>query len=187
MIYDGVIQGKTIRLRSVEEKDAEATFIMRTDPVKSVYLHPIDGHGTIKDQLLFIKKQKNTPMDYLFIIEDLKGAPIGMKGLYSYNKDENMITSGRFLGFGNQIQNIESLNLSYDFAFSFMKVKKILMSTYADNVQMLNIQKRFGAEFVYRIMTAEGRENLYSILTKAKYLERKFEIDNLISRFAYRG
>ncbi len=53
MVYDGLIEGKTVRLRSVEERDAEVTFRMRSDPEKSRFFHAADG--TVENQLGCIK------------------------------------------------------------------------------------------------------------------------------------
>ena len=124
MVYDGYIVGKTVRLRSVEERDADVTFRMRSDPEKSRFFHAADG--TVENQLEYIKKQRLKEGDYLFLIEDKEGNAIGMKGLYNYDAENMTIESGRFVGFGSQIQNMEALLLSYDFAFNNLFPSDIL-------------------------------------------------------------
>ncbi len=148
MIYDKVIPGKTVRLRSIEEKDAEITFQMRSDPQKSRFIHA--SAGTAEDQRMFIRRQRKTPGDYLFVIEDLKGRPIGMKGIYDFDPDRKTAESGRYLGFGSQIQNIEALCLSFDFAFKNLDVDKIKMTALEKNICMLSIQNRVGAVELFR-------------------------------------
>lgn len=185
MVYAGIIEGKTVRLRSIEERDAEVTFRMRSDPEKAKYVHP--AKGTVEDQLSYIRKQRETPGDYLFIVEDLNGNPIGMKGVYNYNKEMNEVETGRFIGYGSQVQNIEALMLSFDFAFDFMQVDRIVMSALENNSVMLGIQQRFGVEFTYRDRY-EGLEfdNIHSVLTREAYAISRPRVEALINRFANR-
>ena len=185
MVYEGVIEGKTVRLRSIEEKDAEVSFRMRTDPEKAKFVHPV--HGTVEDQRNYIIKQRSTPGDYLFMIEDLQGNPIGMKGVYNFDEEKNEIETGRFIGYGSQVQNIEALMLSFDFAFDVLKVDRIVMSALENNHVMLGIQKRFGVEFTYRDRY-EGLEydNLHSVLTREAYAITRPKVVGLIDRFANR-
>ena len=185
MVYDKIIKGKTVQLRSIEEADAALTFKWRTDPEKSRFVRPV--RGTVEDQLNFIKWQRNEPDDYLFIIEDLDGNPIGMKGVYNYNREKNEVETGRFIGYGNQVQNIEALKMSFDFSFDEMHVDHIVMSALENNSVMLGIQQRFGVVFTYRDRY-EGLDydNLHSVLTKEAYAISKPKVTALIDRFANR-
>ena len=185
MVYDGVIEGKTVRLRSMEERDAEVTHRMRTDPQKSRFIHK--DEGGVEHQREFIKWQRNEPGDYYFVIEDLDGNIIGMKALYKYDVERKTVESGRFLGFGSQVQNMEALMRSFDFAFEKLGVEEILMSALENNSQMLSIQKRFGVRFTGRFHE-EGMEfdNLCSVLTKERYAVSRPKIETLINRFADR-
>lgn len=185
MVYEGIIEGKTVRLRSVEERDAEITFKMRSDPQKSRFFH--SAKGTVDDQLNYIRNQRQKQGDYLFIIEDMDGNPIGMKGLYNYDPKKNEIESGRFVGFGSQVQNMEALILSCDFAFDILKVKIINMAALETNTVMLGIQKKLGVVFTYKDIPAGMKDyNLHSYLTKDSYLTAKPKVLSLIERFANR-
>ncbi len=185
MLISGYINGKTVRLRSVTEDDADITYKMRHDPEKAQFVRP--SKGTVEEQRDYIKKQISTPGDYLFLIEDLQGTPIGMKGVYNYNPAKNEVETGRFLGFGSQIQNIEALMLSFDFAFGYLNVDRVVMSALENNSMMLGIQKRFGVEFTYRDRY-EGvdYDNLHSVLTKEAYSISRPKVEALINRFANR-
>lgn len=186
MIYDGIIEGLTVRLRSVEPDDAEITFQMRSDPEKSRFIH--HATGTAEDQRNFIRAQREKPGDYLFLIEDLQGKPIGMKGLYNYDPENKVIESGRFIGYGSQVQNMEALKLSLDFAFDVLQVHEIVMSALENNEVMLGIQKRFGVRFTHR-ERGEGMDydSLYSVLTPEAYVISKPKVETLIRRFAGRN
>lgn len=186
MVYDKIIKGMTVNLRSIEEQDAEATFKMRSDPEKSRYIHR--ATGTAEDQRRFIQMQREKPGDYLFVVEDLQGKPIGMKGIYNYDPEQNVVESGRFIGYGSQVQNIEALMLSFDFAFDVMKVREIIMSALEKNEMMLGIQRRFGVRFTYR-ERGEGMDcdSLYSVLTPEAYAVSRPKVEALIRRFAGRS
>ena len=185
MVYDIIIRGLTVQLRQIEESDADLTFKWRTDPEKSRFVRPVKG--TVDDQLNFIKWQRKEPDDYLFIIEDLKGNPIGMKGVYNFNHEKNEVETGRFIGYGSPVQNIEALKLSFDFAFDVLNVDHVVMSALENNDVMLGIQKRFGVVFTYRDRY-EGLDydNLHSVLTREAYAVSKPKVEALIKRFANR-
>lgn len=185
MVYDGIIEGLTVRLRSIKESDAEVTYKMRTDPAKTRFVHR--NKGTVEDQRDYIKRQRTLPGDYLFMVENLKGKPIGMKGVYNHDPVKKTVETGRFIGYGSQVENIEALKLSFDFAFDILGVDKIIMAALEYNNMMLGIQKRFGVEFTHReSMEGIAQANLYSELTKEAYAVSKVKVQKLIERFAGR-
>ena len=185
MVYDGIIQGLTVRMRSIEESDAEVSFKMRTDPQKSQFLHK--DKGTVEDQRKYIAWQRKALGDYYFVIEDLAGNPIGLKGLSDYDPEKKQVETGRFISFGSQVQNIEALKLGFDFAFDVLRVDRVTMNALENNEKMLSLQKRFGVEFTHRFHE-EGMEydNICSVLTKEAYAITKPKIETLIERFAKR-
>lgn len=185
MVYDKPVEGITVCLRSIKESDAEISFKMRTDPQKAKFVHPVKG--TVENQREYIRKQRQIPGDFLFMIEDLQGNPIGMKGVYNYCPEKKEVETGRFIGYGSQVQNIEALKLSFDFAFDVLKVERVVMSALENNTVMLGIQKKFGVEFTYTDRY-EGLEfdNIHSVLTKENYKKTKGKVEALIKRFADR-
>lgn len=185
MVYDGMIEGYTVNLRSVEERDAEVTFAMRSDPEKSRFIHA--AKGTVEDQRRYIQRQRAIPDDYLFLVEDKQGNPIGMKGIYNYDAEKNVIETGRYIGFGSQAQNIEALYLSFDFAFDILHVNEIVMSALEINSVMLGIQRRFGVVETHRVFNENfGCDSIYSVLTKSAYAISRPKVDSLVKRFADR-
>lgn len=185
MVYENVIQGKTVRLRAVAESDAEVTFKMRSDPEKTRYIHA--STGTVDDQRNYIKQQREKPGDYLFLVEDLNGNAIGMKGIYAHDPEAKTVESGRFIGYGTQVQNIEAMVLSLDFAYDILGVDVVKMGVMENNTGMVSIQKKFGVEFTGReeVPGMDGY-NLTSVLSKEKYAQTKPGIEALINRFANR-
>ena len=185
MIYRDGILGKTIRLRCIEEKDAEITYKMRSDPEKSKYIHSMKG--TVEDQRNYIKRIRHQLENYLFVIEDMQGNVIGMKGLYHYEPDEASIESGQFISFGSQIQSMEALWLSFEFAFYTLRVNKIYMSVLEDNQTMFDIQKKFGAVPCQRRYSASfGCDSIDSVLTLKEFRKNESQIKALLDRFTER-
>lgn len=186
MIYEGKISGKTVCLRCIEERDAEITYVMRSDPEKSKYIHA--AQGTVEDQREYIRRIRDKEGNFLFVIEDHDGNVIGMKGLYQYDFLEHMVVSGQFIGCGSQIQNMEALYLSFDFAFRNLKVDRIYMSVLETNTGMYEIQKKFGAKICRKVYSEEFQCNsVDSVLTEKAYQQVRPQIKALIERFTQRG
>lgn len=186
MVYDEEIVGRTVRLRSVTEDDAEVTLRMRTDPEKTRYVHSVPGD--IDSQKAFIRSQMAKEGDYLFLVETLCGEPIGMKGVYNLDPAANSVETGRFISYGSQIQSIEALLLSFDFAFDILGVQKIHMSVLSDNTNMKGIQERFGVTVTEVEENPEFHcDNINSVLTREAYMQTRPRIITLIERFANRA
>ena len=185
MHYDEQIEGLTVRLRAIEERDAEVTFRMRSDPEKSRYIH--GATGTVDDQREFIRNQRKKPGDWLFMVEDLDGNPIGMKGVYDYDSAKKVVETGRFINFGTQLQGVEALYLSFDFAFDILGVDRIVMSALEENSNMLGMQGRFGVTVTHRVFNPEfGCNSVYSVLSREAYASSRPKAAALVERFAMR-
>ena len=185
MIYREKISGKTVRLRCIEERDAEVTYVMRSDPEKSKYIHAMEG--TVEDQKNYIRRMREQLDNYLFVIENMDGRVIGMKGLYHYDPTERSVVSGQFLNFGSQIQSVEALLLSFKFAFYTLRVSKIYMSVLEDNQNMYDIQKKFGAVPYQRSSnTSFGCASIDSCLTLKAFQKSAPKIESRVGRFTNR-
>lgn len=185
MRYGKVIEGRTVRLRDICDEDAETTYKMRSDPEKSRYIH--GAKGTVADQLAFIQAQENKPGDWLFVIEDMAGKLIGMKGVYDYDPKTGHVETGRFMCFGSQVQSVEALMLSFDFCFDVLGVEEITMTVLSENANMRSMQERFGVRRTKVEHSEEfGCDTIYSVLRRAAYAGSRPKIAALINRFAER-
>ena len=183
MVYDKSIDGYTVRLRSVTEEDAEVTYAMRADTQKVKYMHKISG--TVDDQREYIRKQRQKENDYLFLVTDLEGKPIGMRGIYDVT--EKSAESGRTIGYGDAFQNMEALILGIDFAFDTLGVDTVYMDAAADNSSVRGIQQKIGAvEYERKVLDDFGIEFVYSKLKREDYKINRDAIMKLIMRHASR-
>lgn len=186
MIYGEKITGRAVCLRSATLDDAEVTLRMRMDPEKSRYIHKVPGD--LESQRAFLQSQMAKEGDYLFIVETLDGEPIGMKGVYNFDPETNSVETGRFISLGNQIQSIEALMLSFDFAFDVLGVDEIRMSVLSENSNMKGIQQRFGVTVTGVEESAEFQcDTIYSKLTRDAYSKTRPKVMSLIERFADRA
>ena len=181
MVYDRIIEGQTINMRSVIPDDAEITYAMRMDSEKVRYMHRISG--TVEDQRAYIVNQNNKSGDYLFLVLDKSGKPIGMRGIYNVREDS--AESGRTIGYGDAFQNIEAILLGFDFAFEKLQVKSIYMDAFADNSTVIGIQKQMGAMEIERNhIDGLECENIRSVLYRDVYLLHRGKVMKLIVRHA---
>ncbi len=184
MIYGKEITGLTVKLRSVTEDDAEATYKMRMDSEKVKYMHKVNG--TVEDQRNYIKAQRKKAGDYLFLVTDLQGHPIGMRGIYDVR--ETSAESGRTIGYGDAFQNMEALLLGIDFAFDVLGVETVYMDAAADNKSVRGIQQQIGAiEYKREFLEDLGYEYVFSTLQKNDYFRCKERIMHLIKRHVQRA
>jgi len=184
MRYNGLLEGKLVLLRSIEESDAEYTFNIRQDKEKTKYLHAVSG--TAEDQRRWIIRQIARPDDYTFIIEDKQRKPLGMYGVYNIRNDEAEI--GRALLYGNPIQNAEAAILIHDFAFNICSLSKLHANIFEDNKPALALTLHLGGAEVNRNFDAEFKmTNIEFIITKESYLSCRDKVMSLINRFSARS
>ena len=180
MVFEGILYGRTVKLRSVREDDAASTLAMRMDTSVNPYLTKIDND--VEKQRSFIKKQRKADGDYLFIAEDMQGKPIGMRRVYHVSKNGDTCSTGSLIGLGNAVQNTEIALLGYDFAFQILGVKKIILEAVADNTNVINSQKRYGAVEIAREKSDEFGEFVYQELTLESYTAHRPSVYRLIEK-----
>lgn len=183
MVYDSVYHGLTVTMRSVEERDAEATLQMRLNNNVNKYLNKVED--SLDKQLQYIRAQRQKPGDYLFIAEDMDGAAIGMRGICDVDIEKGTCETGRLIGLGNPAQNTEITMFGYDFAFYTLGVSKVVMTVIEANANVLNGQRRFGAvEVGRRFMPEWNCDMIISELKKDDYEKIRPSIYRLIDRMS---
>ncbi len=177
MLYDGMIEGLTVDMRSVLPEDADVTWRMRTDKEKVRYMHQVDG--TVEDQRRYIVRQNAAPGDYLFLVLDKDGRPVGMRGIYDVK--EKSAESGRTIGYGVAFHNMEAMLLGLDFAFDTLGVETVYMDAAEDNDMVRGIQQQLGAE-EYDRQKKEGLAYtfVFSRLDKEVYYEKRANLMRFI-------
>ena len=149
MYLKNIIKGKAVSLKSVDLDDAEFIVKIRNDNSKNMYLHAVPND--IKLQEKWIENQKNRLGDYYFVIYDNNLKKCGLASIYDINETDHMAEFGRWISWGNSVQNIESVILAFDFAFNNFNINTIYMRTMYDNKAVRSFWKRFGAESLGKV------------------------------------
>lgn len=177
MAVTETITGKYINLRCVEEGDAEFTLAIRNDAELTKYIPKVNGD--LASQRNWIRKQRSIDGDYFFIIENKENNSVGTIACYDFNLDKLCCEGGRYISYGNALENIEAMVLLYDFIFEKKKLRYIIMNVDESNLKVLNIHKKFGAQYISR-EKMNGWISHKLILTKENYVLRKNKIINVL-------
>lgn len=178
MVYNKVIEGKYVNLRSVDEQDAEFTLSLRQDPQLTKYLPKLDI--TLEQQINWIKKQRTTEGDYYFVIENKEGKRIGVIGVYDVT--EKCAETGRIAVVGTSFESIEAQLLSFDFAFDILKVEYTVNYVMADNVHALRFSQMFGTESSEPYTDDKGNIRIDGKITKESYQKSRIKLARMLYR-----
>ncbi len=67
LIYEGTIEGKFVKIRTILSNDAEKTLKMRLNKEKTRFLHPVDDD--IDKQLRWIESIRKKEGDYFLLLQ----------------------------------------------------------------------------------------------------------------------
>lgn len=179
MVYEKIIEGKYVNLRSVNIEDAEFTLSLRQDPELTKYLPKLDI--SLEQQETWIKKQRLKPGDYFFLIQDKQGNNIGVIGVYDVNNKQ--CETGRIaVRNGNAFQSLEAQLLTFDFAFDTLGLSVTVNYVYADNLHAIRLSQLFGAEVTRKRVDETGLIRVDHIITAGRYKESRKKIIRILYR-----
>lgn len=175
MIIDQTLIGKFINMRSVSEEDAEYILQLRLDSNNSQFVSKTEND--LSKQVAWIRDQRIRPNDYYFMFTDKQGSRVGVISLYNIENDH--AESGRFISFGNGLQNMEAVLMHYDFAYYTLGISLVHFSVYKDNKKVVSMWNRLGAE-IKREELVNNIESYYFELTSVRY-EQVFKPNILLT------
>ncbi len=179
MVFEGILEGKYVDLKSCTEDDAEFTRAIRKDPEFVKFLPAIDN--TIEEQKAWIRHQREKDGDYFFVVWDKEGNRIGTISIYDIHGDH--AESGRLAIKGdNPFQAIEAQILSFRFAFNVLKLECIDGYIYADNERAIRFNKQFSGRHYTPEMSDDGK-----MIVRIENWKDDFELaDRKLSSILYR-
>ena len=178
MVYDKVIEGKYVNLRSVDTEYAAFTLSLRQDPELTKYLPKLDI--TVDQQRNWITKQREKEGDYFFVIMDKGNNRIGVIGIYDIKNGQG--ETGRIAIKGNSFQSIEAQLLSFDFAFDELGLEKTVNYVYSDNVHATRFSQLFGSIETGRYKDNSGMIRIDGIITKDSFKSARKKIERMLYR-----
>lgn len=148
MVYDGVIRGHFVSLRSITLDDAEFSYNLRRDP-RFVSIMG-QAAATIEDQKRFIEWQMEQPGDYYFVVLNRAGERIGLIGVYAIDGD--VAETGREINVGGPCETMEAEVLLCDFCIEQLHLKTKVGVIYKHNKAQIALQKKLGLEPVAEVV-----------------------------------
>ena len=170
------LEGKTIKLKLVEEKDAE--FICRLRSNESLNQYISRSNNNVEEQQQWIrdyKKREKKAIEYYFIIYKIEGnVPIGTVRLYDFRIKQKSFCWGSWILNENKTKYaaLESALLVYKLGFEQMNFEQSHFDVMKGNVKVQEFHTRMGAKKTY-----EDDKNIYYLFKKLVY-----ERDKLIYR-----
>ncbi|MBQ8945910.1 MAG: GNAT family N-acetyltransferase [Lachnospiraceae bacterium] len=179
MIYDQIIKGRYVSLRSMDESDARFSLDIRQDKEKTKYLHPVDND--IDKQTAWIKRQMETPGDYFFVAETADGDKVGTIGVYGI--EGNLGHLGRLLMVGNPFQSFEATMLAMKFAYEILGLDELYGDVHVDNTASIHISGAMGFHFKEPVYEEElDRWVKYCTSYRSEFPEYEAKISQMIYR-----
>lgn len=171
-----ILASKTIRIRLVEEFDAEFILKLRSDPKYNQFLSTVNSD--IRGQKEWIRKYKNDEAkkcQFYFIIERADGTPCGTVRIYDLREDSFCWGSWILNENKTRYAALESAFLVYQFGFDELGFNQSHFDVRKGNEKVISFHKKMGAE-----KTGEDDLNEYFKITAAAVMESKKKLNKKI-------
>lgn len=165
-----------IKLRLVEETDADFIIDIRTDSSKSRFISATNSD--VEKQKLWIreyKKREKAEEEFYFICIDDHEIKFATYRLY--NKNENSIEIGSFVSkplYDNPINVIKVDVILKAYVFEELNFEKLKFEVRKENKSVVNYHKKF-----HPTLVDEDELNYYFVLEKKDFLANKIKFEKL--------
>ena len=158
-----LLESKSIRLRFVEETDAEFILKLRLDEKYNQFLSAVTADlQSQKDWIKKYKSDEKNKKQFYFIIERLDGTPCGTVRVYDLKKDSFCWGSWILNEDKTRYAALESAFLVYKFGFEVLGFKKSHFDVMKGNERVISFHKKMGA-----VQTGEDEQNYYFEITNS--------------------
>ncbi|MFT0213779.1 GNAT family N-acetyltransferase [Pseudomonas sp. F1_0610] len=173
-----ILESKTIRLRLVEEADAEFILSLRLDNRYNQFLSLVDSN--LAGQISWIRSYKleeKEKKQYYFVIERLDGVRCGTIRVYDLKLDSFCWGSWILNENKTRYSALESAFLIYQFGFEILGYNKSHFDVMKENKSVISFHKKMGANIV-----REDSINFYFEILKEtvestrKQIKEKFKL-----------
>lgn len=135
--------GKHVSLICANEDDAEFTLALRNDPDLTRYIPKVTN--TLEQQRSWIKNQRDKNDDMFFVMQNSKGKKVGTLSFYNIDKGNRRCELGRYVSYGNALENVEAIVLLLDYLFSKNQIESIILNIDKENKKVISLWEKFGA------------------------------------------
>ncbi|HUH56905.1 MAG TPA: GNAT family N-acetyltransferase, partial [Pseudomonadales bacterium] len=141
-----LLESKSIRLRFVEETDAEFILKLRLDEKYNQFLSSVTADlQSQKDWIKKYKSDEKNKKQFYFIIERLDGTPCGTVRVYDLKQDSFCWGSWILNEDKTRYAALESAFLVYKFGFEVLGFKKSHFDVMKGNERVISFHKKMGA------------------------------------------
>lgn len=160
-----LLESKSVRLRLVEEADAEFILKLRLDERYNKYLSSVTADlQSQREWIKEYKKDEKAKIQFYFIIERLNGTPCGTFRIYDLNEEYFTLGSWILNEDKTRFAVIESGILASRFGFEELGYKKCRFDVMKDNKRTLKFHRAAGA-----VEIGEDEENYYFEITSSNF------------------
>lgn len=156
MIYDKIIHGKFIDMRSITLEDVEFSYNIRADKKNRETVGQLAK--SVEDQKHFIEWQMKQPGDYYFVVLNKSGEKVGLIGVYDIHDGIGEI--GREVNQGEATESMEAEVLIVDFARDILKLRRVCSVIYLHNRKHICSQRKKG-NYPLKIVQRSGIDCAY--------------------------
>lgn len=172
-----ITQAAGVKMRLVEESDAEFIVDIRTNPKLG---QNISWTSTkIQEQVNWIaeyKKRENNKLEYYFIFEDENDKPWGTVRLYGFTNDSFTVGSWICLPDNMEKIAIKAWLLCMDFGFEKLNFQKCFFDIRKKNKAVL-----YYAYLYHPALISEDELNYFFCLNKEIYFENRGKVIRLLN------
>lgn len=176
MVYDNIIKGKYVYLKSAAVDDAENTLAIRQDPKITKYLPALEI--SIDQQRDWLRKQNADPTDYFFVVKSFADKFLGTISIY--NIKGRQAESGRLALIGDVFQKYEAILLEMKFAFEILKLEQLHGYVFAANKRALRFNEMTGSVIGKPYFNEKGEELCPQIVTKESFYKAAVGIEKIL-------
>lgn len=181
MVYDSIIKGKFVTLRSINPDDAEFSYNIRADKKNRDTVGQLAS--SIEAQRDYIINQMKKPGDYYFVVLNNNNERIGLIGVYDIHGEMGEI--GREVNVGEPMETLEASLLINDFCRNVLKLKKLCYVIYSNNKKNISNVKKRGGNFIGYVERS-GVKALYYEDELSNTIESENKIRKMLERLANR-
>jgi RimJ/RimL family protein N-acetyltransferase len=140
MKHDIKVQGFGVRLRPVRLEDS--AFIVWLRNLEHAKGRVGDSATSEAAQHAWLETYFDRDGDYYFVIETVKGTPVGAYGIYDLA--DGSAESGRWVIQPDVPAAIPSAILAFQVAFDILQLRELRVKTVSSNRTVLSLNRRFG-------------------------------------------
>lgn len=138
-----------LKVRLVNQDDAEFILSLRADPERTKYMITLDDEISYqKEWIKEYKKREKKGLDYYFIYSDMNDKTIGVNRLSMIDNENKTAKNSSWIVIeGLKYESIKMYVIRHEIAFNLLDIQKLWGEVHKMNSKAIRINKLFGYMF----------------------------------------